>query len=334
MFFIQTVPIQLAGERKNIADFVASFGLSYNGPIDYCVAAYNEHNELMATASLQQSIIRNIAVRPDYQGEGLVSILISNIISYAASKNIFYFLIFTKPTYIEQFKEIGFHLLATAPPYAALLEYGMNGFFYWLKQIQKSIPSGKPHAALIMNSNPFTIGHYYLAEYAAKRHSSVIIFIVEENKSLIPFVNRFNLAKKDLADLKNVIVLPSGPYIISNATFPAYFLKETEALSAETQLDATLFAKQIAPALHITDRYIGEEPFDITTRAYNNALKEILPKNNINLHLIPRKNINGSIISASKVRAAWKKQDWQVVKNYVSSNTLQYLQKNTQLIYK
>ena len=55
----------------------------------------------------------------------------------------------------------------------------------------------------------------------------LLFFLVEENKSVFPFDVRFKLVKQATKHLKNVHVLPSTPYIISRATFPTYFLKET-----------------------------------------------------------------------------------------------------------
>ena len=57
-----------------------------------------------------------------------------------------------------------------------------------------------------------------------------------------------------------------------------------------------IFAQRIAPELNITARYVGEEPNDKTTMAYNQAMSEILPGNGIELYIIPRKEINGEVV--------------------------------------
>ena len=84
---------------------------------------------------------------------------------------------------------------------------------------------------IVMNCNPFTLGHQYLIEQASKESEEVIIFIVEEDKSVFPFNIRYKLVKEGCAHLKNVKVIPGTKYIISSATFPnfssfvrAYFL--------------------------------------------------------------------------------------------------------------
>ena len=37
-----------------------------------------------------------------------------------------------------------------------------------------------------MNCNPFTLGHKYIVEKAARENDNVIIFVVEEDKSSFP----------------------------------------------------------------------------------------------------------------------------------------------------
>jgi [citrate (pro-3S)-lyase] ligase len=69
--------------------------------------------------------------------------------------------------------------------------------------------------AVVMNCNPFTLGHRYLIEYAASKVTHLYIFAVEEDKSIFPFKDRFDLIKAGTAGLKNSTVLPSGKFIIS-----------------------------------------------------------------------------------------------------------------------
>ena len=177
-----------------------------------------------------------------------------------------------------------------------------------------------------MNCNPFTLGHRAVIEEAARNSDEVVIFAVQEDRSAIPFSDRFALMKQGVADLRNVVVISGGDYIVSNATFPTYFIKGTDELAAQTRLDAMIFAQRIAPELNITARYVGEEPNDKTTMAYNQAMSEILPENGIELYIIPRKEVNGEVISASKVRKAVLEGNWEAVASMVPQSTLVYLQ--------
>lgn len=51
------------------------------------------------------------------------------------------------------------------------------------------------------------MGHRYLIEKAATENDEVVVFVVEEDKSIFPTDVRFELVKKGCEDLKNVIVL-------------------------------------------------------------------------------------------------------------------------------
>ena len=66
---------------------------------------------------------------------------------------------------------------------------------------------------------------------------------------------RMELVKQGTADLTNVTVLPTGPYLLSAATFPTYFLKDREAAGQiQCALDIEIFTKRYAPHFGITDR--------------------------------------------------------------------------------
>ena len=157
--------------------------------------------------------------------------------------------------------------------------------------------------AIVMNCNPFTLGHRFLIEEALKTVDFLIIFVVEEDESFFPFQKRFAMVCQGTSDLERVMVVPSGPYILSKNTFPEYFQKiNDEDLKKNTEDDVTLFAEKIAPKLGITYRFVGEEREDEVTNEYNEAMKRILPLYGIQVVEIPRKTNGRSVISASRVR--------------------------------
>ncbi len=164
--------------------------------------------------------------------------------------------------------------------------------------------------SIVMNCNPFTYGHRYLIEKALETVDFLIIFVVEEDLSVFSFVERFAMVCEGVADLKNVMVVPSGPFILSKMSFPEYFIKETsEDISRHVEQDITTFAEVIAPQLGIKYRFVGEEPEDGVTERYNQAMKKILPQYGIKLVEIPRKTINGKYISASFARKYMDEND-------------------------
>lgn len=180
--------------------------------------------------------------------------------------------------------------------------------------------------SVVMNCNPFTLGHEYLIESACKQVDFLYIFVVEENKSYFSFEDRIDLVKKGVAHLKNVKVIPSGKFIISSLTFSEYFDKANLAgTTIDTSLDVETFAQQIAPCLDITVRFVGEEPLDPITNQYNKSMKEILPKYGIQLKEIARKESGDSVISASRVRKYIEEKNWNEIKKIVPNTTYDFL---------
>jgi [citrate (pro-3S)-lyase] ligase len=198
-----------------------------------------------------------------------------------------------------------------------------------LETYKQSLRAKKlPVGAIVMNCNPFTLGHQYLVEYAAAKVARLYIFVVEEDRSEFPFKDRIELVRQGVKHIPNVEVLPSGKFIISQQTFSGYFNKaELQDVTVDSSEDVEIFAKEIAPTLGITIRFAGEEPTDNVTRQYNETMKRILPRYGIEFCEIPRKTFSEEIISASKVREALKVGDFDKIKQFVPETTLNYLRK-------
>jgi [citrate (pro-3S)-lyase] ligase len=191
-----------------------------------------------------------------------------------------------------------------------------------------AVAEDKCVGAIVMNCNPFTLGHLYLAEYAASKVDRLYIFVVEEDKSFFAFADRFEMVKNGVSHLPNVTVLPSGQFIISRITFEAYFSKdELQDAVIDPSRDIELFGQKIAPALSITVRFVGEEPLDKVTNQYNSAMKLMLPKYGVEVSTIPRKEFGGAPISASRVRKLLAAKDLEGISDLVPQTTLTMLKK-------
>jgi [citrate (pro-3S)-lyase] ligase len=184
--------------------------------------------------------------------------------------------------------------------------------------------------AIVMNANPFTYGHLHLAKYASECVDSLLIFVVEEDRSYFPFDLRLQMVKDGVESLKNAIVLSSGESIISKNTMPGYFTKETYSSELDDLLhykkDICIFGAKIAPELGIKIRFLGEEPKDGFTKGYNEALKSILPTYyGIEVREIKRRKLDGEVISASAVRKNIENGKWNKVKELVPPTTWKLL---------
>lgn len=180
--------------------------------------------------------------------------------------------------------------------------------------------------AIVMNCNPFTLGHRYLIDKALEQCSFLIIFLVEEDRSEFSFEERLKLVDEGTKDIPNLAIIPSGKFVLSSLTFSEYFNKaEMQDRVIDTSLDVTVFAREIAPCLHITKRFAGEEPLDNVTRQYNETMRRVLPEYGIEFVEIPRVEFDDKPISASRVRALAKSGQFSELEGLVPQTTLDHL---------
>lgn len=257
----------------------------------------------VGAAAIRGGILMGFAVAGNRQGEGILPLLCTELMRIGGDGGVETFHIYTKPDRAFLFAACGFREIARAG-YTALLEWGACSVEDYTAKL-RVLSAGKPAGAacIVMNGNPFTLGHRYLAERAASENPWLYVIVVEEDASEFPYRVRLALIRDGLEDLPNVTVLGGSRYVISRLTFPAYFLKEEEAGEARAEIDLELFYTHIAPALKVARRYVGREPYCAVTSSYNRQMKRILPERGIGLVEIPRKESDGQAISAGGVRA-------------------------------
>ena len=177
-----------------------------------------------------------------------------------------------------------------------------------------------------MNGNPFTKGHAYLIEEASKACDELIVFVVGEEKSSFPSEVRYRLICDGTRDLENVKVVHGGPYIISSATFPQYFERDSSKKATwSAELDAGIFCERIAKELNIQTRFVGTEPYCELTRTYNHVLRQSGVGYGMDLVEIERLKEDDRAVSASTVRALIRFGDWDSIELLVPETTLSYL---------
>lgn len=322
---VENVNLKSKFEVKEVEAFLQRFDLKYDD-VDYSVVI-KENDQIIATCSKKENILKCFAIDENYQGLGLSNNLISKVTEKLFLENRYHSFIFTKPENQHLFESLAYKKIFTTDK-VSLLESGNKNINSSLEKLKKSydIDDSKEYTAIVMNCNPFTLGHRYLIEKASQENENVIIFVVEEDKSVFPFKVRYDLIKKGTADLENVIVVPAGEYVISSATFPNYFLKKNDNVLKEyTKLDVNIFGKYFVPKFNIVKRYVGSEPHCEVTNIYNETIKEVLPKYNVGVEIIERKEIEFDAISASRVRRLLKENNINAVKNLVPNTTLDFL---------
>ncbi len=202
----------------------------------------------------------------------------------------------------------------------------LNSYLAMIKGNCFDVKTHEKVGAIVMNCNPFTKGHLYLIEEARKQVDYLYIFVVEEDRSFFPFVDRIELVKEGISCFDNVKALPSGAFILSYNTLPSYFSKDTvQNITIDAALDIQLFAEIIAPALRITVRFVGEEPLDNITNQYNREMERTLGEYDIEFVEIQRKTSEEEVISASKVRRLLKNNSFEEIEKIVPECTYNYL---------
>ena len=353
---IQTLNPATPRQRQRIEAFLKRNGLRIDD-MNYYAAVLDDDGEMIAGGGLKDDVIKCVAVDDAHKGEAIANTLVSHLISHANQEGYGCIKLFTKPKNRQLFESLSFRLLAEAPE-AILMETGIGGISNTIEALKKikeesekykeynkeckedskecrentsslntSTPQHlnttmQPTGCIVMNCNPFTLGHRYLIEQAAKKVERLYVMVVREDCSLFAYTERKAMVEQGVADIENVSVIDGSDYAISRATFPTYFLKRLDD-AADTQmlLDLDLFHRHIAPALGATVRFVGTEPTDQLTRRYNQLMHEALK----DVREINRLEKDSNAVSASRVRKAMEEGDMNTIRQLVPPTTLPYI---------
>lgn len=286
-------------------------------------------NKVIATASRSLDTIKCLAIDNDYQGYNLTTKLIEEVIKSFNQDKIYHYFVYTTINNVVIFNDLGFKEISRTDQ-VAVFEKGINLIDEQLQKIKSTIEfhfttklENHSIGAFVGNCNPVTIGHIYLIEEMAKNHDFGIVFLVEEDLSFFSYKERYSLLYLSLGHLDNVMIVPSTKYMVSNLTFPSYFLTSPdEVIKEQTYLDAKIFKDYFVKAFNISKRYIAFETKDYMN-TYNKSLKKVLLDKIIE---VPRLKLGSEIISASKVR--------ELVAGNQINDALEYIPNNVKTLFK
>lgn len=316
---------------KKVESFLKSVDLELSSDIEVFVSA-KEDGEMIACGGLSGKVLKAIAVSPKKRGEGFVLTVMTHLLNAAYARGRNELFLFSTPKNKTFFEDCGFHLIEEVGSDVILMENSHN-----LQEYQETLCSHKKEGSIIgsivMNANPFTLGHRYLVEQAAARTDWLHLFIVREDSSTFKFVDRIKLVREGLAHVENLTIHEGSDYIISKATFPTYFIKDKGRIDAfHAALDLNIFKNKIAPKLGITHRFVGTEPYCVVTNDYNQNMKRILEEQSeqsasIKVIEIERIEYGQKAISASRVRALLETRNYDELLHLVPSSTYNFLMK-------
>lgn len=300
--------------------FLRAAALKPDEDMDQTVTVWDE-GEIIACGSRKGNLLKCIAVDPARQGEGLTATVLTELKQEAFREGYQQLFLYTKPRNRMLFGPLFFYPVAQTEA-VLLMESTRNGIENFLTGLEPAPEKQGKIGCIVMNADPFTLGHQYLAETAAGQCDKLYIFVLSEDKGTFSAQERLRLVKAGTAHLKNVTVFPTGPYLISSATFPKYFLKDRETAQREHYLlDLAVFTRWFVPHFGITHRFAGTEPTCAVTGGYNRAMEELLPRAGVEFVEIPRKQEGDAAISASTVRREMQEGNLDALKNLVPEGT-------------
>ncbi|MGD1823547.1 MAG: [citrate (pro-3S)-lyase] ligase [Pleomorphochaeta sp.] len=315
---------------EKLISFLDKNGITYDNKITYTIIISDSANNVIATGSLDHNIIKCVAVDNTHRNENLTSTLMTNLLNESINSGYDKLFIFTKVKNETIFKQFGFYTIEKTDK-ILLMENKKNGFNNYLKEIINNtksfdIKENDKIGCIIANCNPFTNGHLYLITEAAKQCDFLHVFILSGNNDYFTEEERFQLVKKGLSKIQNIILHRAKEYILSPLTFPTYFLKDSiQTTSINCELDINIFLNKIAPTLNIKYRFVGTEPKDLVTNSYNQELINHLKDSPVELIILKRKEVNNTVISASTVRKFIDEKNINEIKNFVPNSTYEFI---------
>lgn len=321
-FELRDISLSAERQRSAVETFLASAGLCIDAGLERMLGVFTGEDELKGCAGLDGNVIKCMALSPDLRGEGIAGSLVSELLTRAFAAGFTNVRIFTKPEYLPLFRDLGFVLCGCARN-AVMLESDTSD----LKRYKSYLSTLGCDGVIVANANPCTLGHLYLIEQAASQVSRLAVIPVAEHKSnMFSYAERVEMLCAATAHLPNVIVARGSDYAVSAATFPSYFIKKaSDVAEAQAELDLDVFARHLAPALGAVKRFVGTEPADALTAAYNRTMKRLLPGRGIEVVEIERRKESGEAVSATRVRTLLKDGNLRDALPLVPSADLPYM---------
>lgn len=320
-------------EMAEIRRFLEAQGLDLDTTLEVVVTA-RHYGRLLGCAGLTGGVVKCVAVAEEMQGQDLLPRLMLEVSFHALDRGHPHLFLYTSPRNEAAFRACGFHPIVTVPDQVLMMENTPRGVNAYAEELRHYRRERARVGAVVLNANPFTLGHRHLLTVAAAECDYLHVFVVGEDASAFPFEQRLALVRAGVAEMDlrdHIHVHPGTRYVVSKATFPTYFLKDRGIVDlVATAVDLLIFRQHIAPALSITHRYVGTEPYCAVTRQYNADMhywleRRDLPAAPVEVVEIPRLERGGAAISATEVRRRLADGDVESLRRLVPRPTFRLL---------
>lgn len=295
-------------------------------------------DDLIGCMALANDAIRCTAIDRAYQGRNLLAPLLAEVRYAAIERGRAQLMCYTKPQFRNTFAGLGFWPIAEVPGLVTLLEDDPRGVERYSAALARTARQGEPTGAVVINANPFTLGHEYLIREATRTCAVVHVFVVGEENASFSYADRYAMVSAGVAAMPErdqVVVQAGSRYVVSRHTFPQYFLKEdADVTRAYTGIDLQLFRDRIALPLGVRHRFVGTEPTSEITAQYNEEMAYWLQEAPsdapaIEVHEIPRIGAGAvPVVSASTVRSLLAEHRMDEAQRLLPKTTYDYLTLN------
>lgn len=214
-------------------------GLRFEAGFD---ALYGIHDdgELVAVGARAGNVLKMLTVAAARRGGSLLGEIVSALVASGLEAGCGTLFIYTKPALARSFEALNFTRLA-AQDDVAWLEFG-HGLRHWLSA-QQALRRPGANGALFVDGEPAADDCRQRFEAAARRTDHLYVFVGGDAGR----TEHLSLVRQTTRGIANAIVVDSGPYR-TGARVPTYFLPADAPLARiRAELDATLFAAQLAP---------------------------------------------------------------------------------------
>lgn len=133
-------------------------GIERDRNLTYSAAIYDDDGQMIATGSLFENTLRCLAVDGAHRGEGLMAVIVAHLVQAQLERGNTHLFLYTKIDSAKFFAPLGFTEIARVDGRLVFMENRRDGFARYLKSLAPYADE-RPGAALVMNANPFTLGH-------------------------------------------------------------------------------------------------------------------------------------------------------------------------------
>ena len=124
-------------------------GIRRDKNLDYTCVIYDDDLYVIATGSCFRNTLRCFATSHEYQGEGLLSQVVTHLMEYQAARGNLHLFLYTKPDSAPFLRDLGFHEIARVPDCLAFMENRRNGFPGFLSELSRTRREGNGAAVVI-----------------------------------------------------------------------------------------------------------------------------------------------------------------------------------------